>query len=225
MSMRRNQDGSATIEASIALTAFIFVIVAIYLLVNFCIVQAKVSYAIDTTAKEMSQYSYFYHVLNLDSAKQGLGDNAQEAVNAFEDLASMLNGDKDADLGAVKSDIESAVNNPKAFMTSLASMAAGDLWDAAQSNLVAAPLAKSMTRRHFGSDDASANQYLESKGVVGGYDGLDFSKSKIFEGTSEKIEVVVTYTLNIHEVIPLLDQQIVLTQKAVTDGWLGGDAA
>ena len=45
--MRKNEKGAASIEATISLTIFVFVIMAIYLLINYCLVQAKVSYAIN----------------------------------------------------------------------------------------------------------------------------------------------------------------------------------
>jgi hypothetical protein len=49
----------------------VFVIMAIYMLINYCLVQAKVSYAINTTAKEMSQ-SCGNIILILHNTKEGM---------------------------------------------------------------------------------------------------------------------------------------------------------
>lgn len=56
----KSESGSVTVEATISLSAFMFAIVTILTIINICIVQARVSYAINTTAKEISQYSYLY---------------------------------------------------------------------------------------------------------------------------------------------------------------------
>lgn len=251
---RREQNGSATIEATISLVVFVFVIMAIYLLVNFCVTQARVSYAIDTAAKEMSQYSYFYHALGVQDVKEGLADKAGSAVSAYTSFNSLINGsvetakevgadpegyltslvkgDKTDDLNELYGKINEASNvmsealdNPVEFMSSIAALAGETAWDEATSHLIAAPVAKGMTQRHFGETRQEANAYLERMGVVGGLDGMNFNESTIFTGTSEKIEVVVYYKLSIKQIIPLLDNEVLMCQKAITNGWLGGDAS
>lgn len=246
--VRQDERGSATIEATISLIIFIFVIFGIYMLANFCIVQAKVSYAIDATAKEMSQASYFYHVLGLDGVKSQLGDKASQAVSTYENLSTLINtsatetgeitsdtqgyisdvlsGKKNDDIGdlvnqgqAAVDSISKAVDNPTEFMKSIAALAGEKLWESA-----AVPLAKGMAKRHFGED---ADAYLENMGVVGGYDnGLHFGASSLFTD-GKKIEIVVYYRMSLKNIIPnpALNQEVVICQKAVTDGWLGGDAS
>lgn len=49
------ESGSVTIEATISLSAFMFAIVTILTIVNICIAQARIAYAINTTAKEISE--------------------------------------------------------------------------------------------------------------------------------------------------------------------------
>lgn len=55
----RGERGVIVIEATISLTAFMFALVMIMSMINICIVQARVSNAINLTAKELSQYSYY----------------------------------------------------------------------------------------------------------------------------------------------------------------------
>ena len=97
---KKNEQGAITIEATISLSAFAFAIVTILSIVNICLVQAKMSYAIHTTAKEISQYSYLYSLTGLlDREKeiynsgvsqtsdiQGILTHVNEAYNAIEDI-------------------------------------------------------------------------------------------------------------------------------------------
>ena len=254
-SMRREQDGSATIEATIALVAFIFVIVAIYSLVNFCIVQAKVSYAVDNTAKEMSQYAYFYHVSGARDAENSLKADSQTALSTFNELSKTVNqadyvageiesvgvddyltgvldgsrtdlDDLYDQIQSASSSISSAVDNPATFMKSTSALAGEGALDVAKSRLIAAPMAKGMCKRHFESGGEDANAYLERMGVVNGYDGLNFNLSTLFsDDDSSMIEIVVYYRMSLKELIPGFDQEVVLSQRAITKGWLGGDDA
>lgn len=67
----KNEHGSVTVEASIALTAFLFVFVTIYGLITVCRAQANIQVAINSAAREISQYSYLYGMTGLDKAING----------------------------------------------------------------------------------------------------------------------------------------------------------
>ena len=57
---RKVERGSVTVEATISLTAFLFFFLMIYCMIDVCIMQAKISFALNNSAKEISQYSYLY---------------------------------------------------------------------------------------------------------------------------------------------------------------------
>lgn len=84
----KRQRGSITIEATIALTAYIFVIISILSFINICRAQMVVSLAVDATAKEMSEYSYFYGISGLES----LADTLKNASGKAEDTTNQLIG-------------------------------------------------------------------------------------------------------------------------------------
>lgn len=248
----KKQRGSASIEATISLTLFVFIILAIYMLINFCVAQAKISNAIKTTAKEMSQYSYFYHVLGLEHVDQKLATGKEQAVNTFAnfnklvdnsaaeivDIADgpadyfneVISGGKTEDLNLlyqqiqlVTQNIVDVVNDPLEFLRSMACMAGEKIWEKVKTNVIAAPLAKAMTRRHFGADSGTANEYLDSLGVVNGYDGLNFNLSTLFEDTSHRdIKITVYYQLDLASGLPF-DLNVNMCQQAITRAWLGGD--
>ena len=79
--------GSVTIEAIISLSAFMFAIVTMMTIVNICIVQAKIAYAINTTAKEISQYSYLYALTGINDRE---GEVAESGRVQTQDLQNVL---------------------------------------------------------------------------------------------------------------------------------------
>lgn len=76
----KNELGSVTIEATLSLSAFMFTIVTILTIINICIIQAKMSNAINTTAKEISQYSYLYALTGLNNSQADLAAAGKENV-------------------------------------------------------------------------------------------------------------------------------------------------
>lgn len=248
MNTGRHERGSASIEATISLTMFVLSIISIYTIVNFCIIQAKVAYAVNATAKEMSQYAYFYHLLGLERVDQTLGENKQQAVEAFETMSALIDNSQ-AVLSKAKSEpdtlvtdilkqefdgnefqsiaraeqlLADIVDNPVQFLKSMAALAGQQQWDSAKARLIAAPMAKGMTRRHFGQNSAEANAYLKSYGVVDGYDGINFKLSTIFAAGSQDIVIVAVYNLELLPIFPF-SSHVTIVHTAVTRGWLGGD--
>lgn len=87
----RNEGGSITVEATISLTAFMFAIVTILTIVNICIVQARISYALNSTAKEISQYSYLYSLTGLNDAQKAAYDNGKQSTEKVVSVLSDVN--------------------------------------------------------------------------------------------------------------------------------------
>ena len=249
--MRKHEKGAASIEATISLTIFILVIWAVYMMINYSLVQARVSYAINTTAKEMSQYAYFYHVFGLDDFDSMLAEGKTQAVETFSNFnellsstkdevseisseptdyfTSVLSGEKTEDLNevygqiqAVSQNISDVISDPVEFMKSMASIAGEEIWNRVKTNVIAAPLARSMTRRHFGATKKAANEYLTNMGVVNGYDGMNFNLSTMFEEGSQDINIVVYYNFNLFMGTPF-ELNVCMCQQASTRAWLGGD--
>lgn len=105
-----HQKGAVTIEATISLTAFLFLFIMIYSIVTICRFQASVQVAINATAKELSQYSYLYSITGLHEAMTNLqnsaGDTKKEANALVGDIADVFSGiqsigDVDVEFGDV----------------------------------------------------------------------------------------------------------------------------
>ena len=104
---RNNQEGAVTIEATIALTSFLFMFIMIYSIVTICRTQAIIQVAINSTAKEISQYSYLYSITGLHESMTNLQNSAQGTKDDVNSLAS--------DVADVFSGIQSIGNTDVSF--------------------------------------------------------------------------------------------------------------
>ncbi len=263
-----NQRGSATIEAVIGFTAFLFAIFTILGLVNFCRAQMLVSSAVDTAAKEMSQYAYFYQMSGLQKFEGKLDDNASvgknninEIIGTVDTLYSSINGAVDQTiqektnvenmLAAGDADLqtfENAItgiensaegvmqgitgvgnalkdvgNDPLLYMRSLVALIGSEGMEAAK-RAVAVPLARSFVSKHFGEDTDAANAKLESLGIEGGLDSMNFNLSNIFsDDKHQDIEITVIYKVKLFQVFDWVILEANVSKVASCRAWLGGD--
>ena len=139
------QRGSATVEAVVGFTAFLFAIFTILGLVNFCRAQMLISAAVDTAAKEMAQYSYFYEMSGMRKLEKKLDNNGtvgknniNEVIGTVDKLYGSLSGAGEqsaADAAEVQnmlkagefdmSTIEKVVDNAKKNADEISDSAAG----------------------------------------------------------------------------------------------------
>ena len=263
-----NQRGSATIEAAVGFTVFLFAIFTILGLVNFCRAQMLVSAAVDTAAKEMSQYAYFYNMSGLQKFDGKLKDNAavgknniNEIIGTVDSLYGSINGaidqtiqEKtnvenmiaagDVDLqtfenaitgiensaegvmlgiNGVSNAIQDIGNDPLLYMRSLVALIGSEGMEAAK-RAVAVPLARAFVSKHFGENTNEANKKLESLGIEGGLDSMNFNLSNIFSDEKlQDIELVVIYKVKLFQVFDWVVLEANVSKVAVCRGWLGGD--
>lgn len=83
---KNNEKGSVSIEATISLTAFLFMFLMIYSIVTICRTQAYIQIAINSTAKEISQYSYLYGLSGLADSLAGFQEKAGETKDSVNGL-------------------------------------------------------------------------------------------------------------------------------------------
>jgi len=122
--MFRDESGSVTVEATISLSAFMFAIVTILTIVNICIVQSKMNIAINSTAKELSHYSYLYSLTGIPSKHAQCADATSDLKGDINSTLSDVNtvfteiqniGKKDReeaqDITGMLSGLEESYNN------------------------------------------------------------------------------------------------------------------
>ncbi|MCR5477247.1 MAG: hypothetical protein K6E92_06475 [Lachnospiraceae bacterium] len=93
----RKENGMITIEATLTLSFFMFAIVTFLSIINLCIAQARISYAINVTAKEISQYSYLYSLTGLNNRQADIYQAGTKQVS-------------DAKVGEILSNVNTVYN-------------------------------------------------------------------------------------------------------------------
>lgn len=261
--------GSATVEAIISFTGFLFVIFTILNIINFCRAQMLISNAVDTATKEITQYSYFYKMSGLQKFSDDISANAEQgktnlndvigtvgdlyssigtaADNTAEHAANIKNAVEEGNvnlndvqntLAGIKTDgtnIETSINsvmsafdsvqdNPLLYMKSIIAVAGNESLDLLKSHVIAAPLARSFTAKHFGKTTAEANSELKKLGVVDGLDGMNFKMSTVFSSDApEDVHIVVYYRLKIVQIFGWTTLEVPMCKESVARAWLGGD--
>ena len=88
-----SENGVIFVEATIALTAFMFFVVTLLSIVNVCYAQAKIGTALNETAKELSEYSYLYAVTGLNDREKKLygevKDTKEQISNVSEGIGEL----------------------------------------------------------------------------------------------------------------------------------------
>lgn len=82
----KEQRGVLTIEATLSLTAFLFVFMIIYSLINICSAQAAIQVALNNSAKQIAQYTYLYGLTGFDESFQGMyeaGESGKKNTISF----------------------------------------------------------------------------------------------------------------------------------------------
>lgn len=104
------EEGSATIEAVVSFTGFLFVIFTLLSLVNLCRAQMLISSAMDNAAKELSQYSYFYKMSGLQKIDKALNDKAEVGKSHINEVIGSVDNLYGSMVNAVDSTTEDYTN-------------------------------------------------------------------------------------------------------------------
>lgn len=235
---KENENGAIVVEATISLSVFIFVIFTILSIVNICYIQAKMSTALDTAAREISQYSYLYFKgefdkkvgsmmaagtdagAKVDTIAKGVGD----FIDAFKkgDMSNTINQGKES-YDSIKGSIDEIVKDPKAFALGVAKGGLAALIGDGQ-NAATRELAKAFLKKHLSDFEGDTPEaFLKRYRVVDGESGLNFNSTYIKFATANgegvgRIKLVLTYKV---QVIQLLNIDIKMTFRnySATDAW------
>lgn len=245
--MRKDREhGAIVVEATISLTAFIFALYTILSIVNIYYIQAKMSVALNTAAKEISQYSYLYYKFGIDEAEAGLEDEStkdarETAKKTLDGTASFINAISDAKSSVSDGDIDNLINSinsgtdnveslvkmygdkltndPKGFALGIGKLVLSDLKDTGKV-ILGQIIAKSFMKKNLKAfKDDDPDKFLRRYNVVDGFDGLDFSYTVLMPPEKQNmVQLVMTYDI---EVIKLLniDFKFTIRQCSRTNTW------
>ncbi len=219
--MSKKEKGAIVVEATIALTSFIFMIYILLTIILMSLAQAKINIAVNCAAKEISQYFYLYSLTGLDKMaglaeeKGNLADGGVDKVangieTLYDEIGNIEKGN--ASLDSVKNsgksayeDIKSGVNtvtdDPKQFILSAAYATGEDLYEFFKSSggqmLVKSMVKKNLRASTETSDlNTSVERFLKYCRVVPSgtsyMAGLDFSKTEITpQGTDNDLIIKI----------------------------------
>lgn len=88
MKKLKRTKGAVTIEATISLSIFLFMFIMIYSIITICRTQATIQIAINSAAKELSQYSYLYSISGLHDAMKNVAEGAEGTKQDVNEVAS-----------------------------------------------------------------------------------------------------------------------------------------
>lgn len=247
--MRENRErGAVVVEAVLSMTAFIFTMLIILSITDIAYTQSKMAVALNSAAKEISQYCYLYYKFQLDEVNAAQSDGTQGAQKTVEDtmagLGQMMDSFGSAGADFEEGNFDSAVNSlmsgadsanrtvsdladqvaedPKAFLVGMGKLAGREVPEAAKVYLgqIMARAFMSKNLKSFAGDDPDA--FLRRLHVVDGMDGLDFQYTSLMAyGSSNEIQLVCTYKVR---VMRLLNTDFTFTfrQAARTQAWGDG---
>ena len=86
----REQRGAIVIEATISLSVFIFAMFTLLSIAQIAYTQAKVSLAVDNSAKEISQYMHIYYAAQMDKPFTGKGGQSSGVFTEAGDVITQV---------------------------------------------------------------------------------------------------------------------------------------
>ena len=240
-----NERGAVVVEGIISLTTFMFAIFTILSIVNICYIQARMMTALTSAAKEISQYSYFYYKFGIDEldaeAAKGTEDSRKLADNTVTGVASLMdslsgasNSFQTGDFEGMVDQIEGGVDNvdslvnqyadriaddPKGFILGMGKMMGNELKEEGKALLCQALTKAFMKKNLKASPTDDPDAFLKRYKVVGGLSGLDFEYTTFLQnGTSNLIQVVVTYKVKVIELLNI-DYEYTFRHCVKTTAW------
>ena len=185
---KENEKGAIIVEATIALPVFIFTILIILSITDICYVQSKMAVAVNSAAKEMSQYGYLYTTFGLDEHLTGEGGKSSEFMDSFGELLNKVS----EKAGVVSDELG-------ALFKQGGDVASGDSLAELGKNAVGGILAKKLVQKNLVAyKEDTADAFLRRNQVVNGLDGLSFLHTSFLTNAEQnEVEIIVSYEVRV----------------------------
>ena len=246
----KNESGSFTVEATLTLTLFMIAFLAIMSLSTIARIEGITQYAINQTAKEISQYYYIADKAGLIYTKDDNSsfEQVDSLINAVSSLTDATEeGAKEVEGALSSKDIEEILNKYKGLPGTVENVeaAATELSNSIESILddpkaVITSLTSAFTKQvaneamtkiiaqplckslvpKYITPDGNAGAFLEKMGVINGIDGMDFRLSN-FLSDGRSVNIVVVYEVELNG-FGIFNKTLVIKQTASTAAWVKG---
>lgn len=193
---KSNTKGSITVEAAILLPVFIIAIMIFVFIIKVYYTNEIMQHAITGACNEMSVYSLIYYETNADEVISSIEKfcNSQKVNDVFGDT----------------------------LITSLVQKLGKDATDYVRAQVILVPITKVLVKKNLNvSYYSDVNKRLESLNLKDGFEGIDFSASRML-ADGKSINIVASYEMS----FPFLAQLfpgIKITQMASAYVWAGED--
>lgn len=215
----KSEKGAIIIEATIALTTFMFAIVSILFVAHICYAQAKIGTVIDGVAKDLSEFSYVYSLTGLADKHSKLSLEAAQASESIDNVVDNLDSVTDT-LGNLK-DIGSSLMNDSEMQSSMLALLKNEAANKAES-LATSLVVKQFAKTRLSGTESDCETVLKRLGVektAGTYLGsIDFGDSVFCVNGSAEIKVVARYSVKLIELLNV-DITFDICQCASTKAW------
>lgn len=158
-------------------------------------------------------------------------DLTRSSDTSIEELMNSLNtlGDDFDALktkgGAVYNKVKEYAKEPKKLVVMFTKLFAADGLEIVKSRLLAAPICSAIVDNNLrASKDDSAEAFCKRVGIVGGYDGMDFTSSTLLTKNTNDVKIVVKYKIKALQLLPI-DFTFEFVQVAQTYAWIHGDGS
>ena len=247
-SKKNRESGAIVVEATLSLTAFVFAIFIILSVVNICYIQAKMSLALNSAAKDISQYCYLYYKLGANDVEAGWHEGTEESEklakdtidgigNFMDSIADAEQAVNDLDFESLYNSIDSGIDNvdslvtqyadklaedPKGFIMGMGKLAGNELKEEGKV-ILGKVMAKAFMKKNLKSYPGdNPNDFLCRYRVVDGLAGLDFDYTTLMAyGSTDKIQLVVTYEVSVIKLLNF-DFKFKFRQSSQTSAWGNG---
>ena len=243
-----NDNGSVVIEASISLTAFMFLVMTLLTLVNACIVQARVGVALHESAKEFSEFGYVYSLfgfndkqkefyeslsgyrMDIDDAIGAMGDTkeALDTIAGIDPLSDSAWDDWNSSLDTLEESgqkyekiYENIKADPGEYFLGMGKVALNEGFEFFKGTVAGQFIAKGLMYKHLREDSKQdPNLFLRRHGVKDGLSGLKLYNSTVFTNGTDDIAFICQYKIRMVRLLNI-DVEYEVCQLAKTKAWTG----
>ena len=169
----------------------------------------------NTTSSYISSKNDLQQILNTFGSMEG------NPAGNFDKIADELSNIQKNIEGLNETIEKASEEGPINLFKSMAYLLGQDIYEAEVKATVLEALSRSFMKKHLSFDEEDYDERLKELMVVDGFEGLDYSGSRLF-ADKKSIELVVTYTIDTKISFGLLPD-IEITQRSTIEGWLDGE--
>ena len=246
----KSEKGAVVVEAIISMTAFMFAIMVILSIADIAYAQSKIAVALNSAAKEISQYCFLYYKFQLDDVNKSVGEGTEQSEKTvrdtvdglgqmmdsfgqagqdfeernFDNIIDNLQTGADAANKTVSNLADQVAEDPKAFVIGMGKLAGREMTEAAKVYLGQVMAKAFMSKNLKASSDDDPDDFLRRLHVADGMDGLDFQYTSLMAyGSSNEIQLVCTYQIKVIRLLNI-DFSFTFRQTARTLAWGDGNS-